>query len=91
MDKILPLQKKDNLTKHERTALRNLTNNDQIIINKKADKGSPVVILNKEVKHLCDPKVYRKLNIDITDITKIVINRFLSNVKTDALANGQFL
>ena len=88
IDKILTLLKqnqRDNLTKQEYITLRNLTNNDQIIINK-ADKGSTVVVLNKAdyikegIKHLCDPSVYRKLNNDITDLTKIEINKFLSKI-----------
>lgn len=36
----------DNLTRGERIALKNLMENDEIIINK-ADKGSTIVILNK--------------------------------------------
>ena len=78
IEKIVPLleqKPRHNLTKQERIALRNLTNNNQIVINK-ADKGSTVVIQNKTdyikeaLKHLCDPKVYRKLNSDTTSLTK---------------------
>ena len=81
--------------KQERIALRNLTNNDQIIINK-ADKGSTVVLQNKNdyitegLKHLCDPIVYRKLNVDTTNQTKNEINKFLNNIK-HAMANGHVL
>ena len=80
--KILPVfeqKPQDNLTKQQRIALRKLTENDEIIINK-ADKGSTVVIQNKTdyikeaMKHLCDPRVYRKLNTDTTSLTKIEIN-----------------
>lgn len=92
-NKMLPLLKqkqRDNLTKQERIALKNLINNDQIIINK-ADKGSTVVVLSttdyiKEgLKHLCDPTVYRKLNKDTTNTTKPEIKKFLSNIMSSKL------
>ena len=88
IENILPFLKqkpRDNLTKQERIALKNLISNDQIIINK-ADKGSTVVVLNKSdyikegLQHLCDPTVYRKLNVDTTNPTKNEINKFLNNI-----------
>ena len=65
----------DNLTREERLAIRTLANNDNIIINK-ADKGSTIVVLDKEdyirdgLKHLNDPSVYRKLTTDTTPRVK---------------------
>ena len=48
MDQLDYIQSKsDNLTKSERIALRNLTDRTDIVINK-ADKGSTIVVLNKE-------------------------------------------
>ena len=41
------LRGKSNLTTEERASLKNLKNNDEIVI-KKADKGSAVVVLDRQ-------------------------------------------
>ncbi|XP_052259228.1 uncharacterized protein LOC127863640 [Dreissena polymorpha] len=62
---------KSNLTKHERQALRSLKNNNDIII-KPADKGSAVVVMDKEQyiseadRQLGDARFYRRLDSDPT-------------------------
>ena len=66
-----PKLKSDNLNPSERVALLNLSDNDKIII-KKADKGSNVVIMNREDylkeahRQLNDKKYYMKLDKDLT-------------------------
>ncbi|XP_055997948.1 uncharacterized protein LOC130047308 [Ostrea edulis] len=61
----------DNLSKEERSALQTLKNRDDIVI-KKADKGSTVVVLDKEMylaeahKQLSDERFYKKLESDPT-------------------------
>ncbi|XP_052081095.1 uncharacterized protein LOC127719111 [Mytilus californianus] len=61
----------DNLTHEERTALKNLRSNNNIVI-KAADKGSAVVVMDKyayiqEVeRQLGDTRFYRKLDSDPT-------------------------
>ena len=60
-----------NLTIAERKALRELMENNALIINK-ADKGSTIVVQNHEdyalaiFTHLNDDKVYKKLDFDLT-------------------------
>ncbi len=63
---------KQNLTKKERLAIKELSQNKSIII-KKADKGSSVVIMNTEDyiaeghRQLSDGKFYQKVDHDLTD------------------------
>ena len=73
----------DNLTPEERTALRNLQNNKDIII-KKTDKGNTIVIDDKQeyiedcLKHLNDPHTYNKLPNDPTTRIAKDIRRYLT-------------
>ena len=61
--------KTDNLTRAERKALKELTTNPHIVLNK-ADKGSTKVIedredyINNALAHLDDPHVYKPLSHD---------------------------
>ncbi|XP_061171899.1 uncharacterized protein LOC133181402 [Saccostrea echinata] len=61
----------DNLSKEERSALQSLKNRDDIVI-KKADKGSTVVVLDKEAymaeaqRQLSDERFCKKLDSDPT-------------------------
>ncbi len=72
-----------NLSTHQRQALHGLQKNDELII-KKADKGSTIVILNKEdyiekgLKHLSDHRTYRQLG---HDTTMEVASRVVSTVR----------
>lgn len=74
---------RDNLTPEERTALRNLQNNKDIII-KKTDKGNTIVIDDKQeyiedcLKHLNDPHTYNKLPNDPTTRIAKDIRRYLT-------------
>ena len=63
--------KKPNLTRNDRLALKELTSNNDIIINK-ANKGSTIAVRNKTdyiqegLKHLSDSSTYLKLDCDQT-------------------------
>ena len=79
-----------NISKAERQAIKNLTNNPNIII-KPADKGSAVVVLNRAeyisegYKQLSDPKFYKKID---TDLTITHMQRVQSYINT-MYANGE--
>ena len=79
---------KDNITKQERLAIKTLAENTAIVINK-ADKGSTIVVLDRQHyiaegnKHLSDTNTYRPLTLDITSQTKDKINRILTQMKKD--------
>ncbi|XP_061196804.1 uncharacterized protein LOC133205080 [Saccostrea echinata] len=79
----------DNLSKEERSASQSLKNRDDIVI-KKADKGSTVVVLDKETymaeahRQLSDERFYKKLDSDpskefSTTITKTLDEMFENN------------
>ena len=74
--------KSDNLTRKERQALNQLTNNPMLIINK-ADKGSTIVVqdrseyIAKAMKHLNDETTYQPLRENITHKLKDLINNKL--------------
>ena len=65
---------RDNLTKEERRALRNLQNREDIII-PKADKGGAVVIwdtkdyITEAERQLNDGTMFNKLELNPTDCT----------------------
>ena len=67
--------RQDNLTRKERLALRELTQNPYIIINK-ADNGSTIVVEDRDeyitnaMSHLNDPNVYQPLTEDISPVLK---------------------
>ena len=76
--------KRDNLTRKERIALKELMTNPHIIINK-ADKGSTIVVEDRQeyirnaMVHLNDPAVYKPLHNDISPTLKeVIINKLLS-------------
>ncbi len=75
-----------NLTKNEHLALKNLKQNNNIII-KKADKGSAVVIMDKEsylhegYRQLSNPLHYKKLDSPIYHQTATKISEILQNLK----------
>ena len=78
--------KRDNLTRKERIALRELITNPHIIINK-ADKGSTIVVEDRQeyirnaMVHLNDPAVYKPLHNDISPTLKEVITNKLLSLK----------
>ena len=82
----ITLRNTDNITRAERKAISSLKNNTQIVINR-ADKGSTIVVLNRDdyiedgLKHLDNPTVYRKLKSDITGEVYQLIMRFLKTLK----------
>ena len=82
--------KKDNLTRKERIALRDLIKNPHIVINK-ADKGSTIVVEDREdyirnaMSHLNDPTVYTPLSEDISSTLKQLIIQKLKLLKSKGL------
>ena len=81
----------DNLTRNERKALNELTTNPTIIINK-ADKGSTIVVQDRDeyiadaMTHLADKNTYTPLKENTTNILKEQIN-----AKLRALYENKFL
>ena len=77
--------KSDNLTRKERQALNQLTNNPTLIINK-ADKGSTIVVQDRSeyiaeaTKHLNDQTTYKLLRENITHKLKDLINNKLQSL-----------
>ena len=73
-----------------------LKNNNQIVINK-ADKGSTIVIVNRNdhiedgLKHLDDPTVYRKLKHDTTPTVYFKIMSFLKTLKWQSWIPPKFV
>ena len=78
--------KRSNLTPLERSAIKELINNHDIII-KPADKGAAVVVMNREdylkegYRQLSDVKFYRVLNEDPTERHRIEVNNMLEDMK----------
>ena len=77
---------KPNLTRNERSALKELASNQNIIINK-ADKGSTIVVRDEKdyiqegLEHLSDPNTYLKLDRDLTDQVVVTIRNTLVKLK----------
>ena len=75
-----------NLTREEKVALNNLRSDHTIII-KEADKGSGVVVWDREdyileaKNQLMDPGVYQKLDNDPSTLVQRVINDAISNIE----------
>nr|XP_022316718.1 uncharacterized protein LOC111120285 [Crassostrea virginica] len=75
----------DNLNKEERSALQSLKNRDDIVI-KKADKGSTVVVLDKDKyiaeahRQLSDERFYMKLDSDPTEEFSATITKTLDEM-----------
>ena len=75
-----------NLTREEKVALNNLRSDHTIII-KEADKGSGVVVWDREdyileaENQLRDPGVYQKLDNDPSTLVQRVINDAISNIE----------
>ena len=82
----------DNISKQERIAIKKLSENTDIVINK-ADKGSTIVVLDRHQyihngnKHLSDGNTYKPLPLDTTSVTKLQINRILTKLQTDGFLN----
>ncbi len=73
---------RQNLTKSERRAMRDLSKNPNIVI-KKADKGSAVVIMDRDdyinegMSQLNNTKFYRKVDHDLTPENNALLNEKL--------------
>ena len=87
---------KDNLTYKQRQALKKLIDDDTIVINK-ADKGSTIVILNKdtytqiELGHLKSTSIYTELEIDPTTTFIQSIERALKEMyQTNKITKKQY-
>ena len=84
----------NNLSKYEKTALKNLKNNKNIII-KKADKNSSIVVMNtldyinKVDAMLSDTNVYTPVVIDDTWTVKLHSDDILRNIKTKGYINDK--
>ena len=78
--------KSDDLTRKERQALNQLTNNPTLIINK-ADNGSTIVVQDRSeyiveaMKHLNDETTYKPLRENITHKLKDLINNKLQSLR----------
>ena len=78
----------NNINPKERVAIRELRDNNKIII-KPADKGSAVVILNREdyltegYKQLSDENFYLKQDSDLTEKHRIEVQSFLQSLYND--------
>ena len=76
---------KSNLTLDEQLSLKNLVNNDSLII-KPADKGSAAVLIDKSnyineaTRQLSNPKYYQKLTTPIFDRNIPKIKNILSQM-----------
>ena len=83
--------KSDNITRQERQALNQLTNNPMLMINK-ADKGSTIVVQDRSeyiaeaMKHFNDQTTYKPLGENITHKLKDLINN-----KVESLLKNGFL
>ncbi|XP_062610216.1 uncharacterized protein LOC134271997 [Saccostrea cucullata] len=81
----MPDKTPDNLSKEERSALQSLKSRDDIVI-KKADKGSTVVVLDKETymaeaqRQLSDERFYKKLDSDPTKEFSTAITKTLDDM-----------
>ena len=79
--------RKPNLTKSQKEAISTLRNNDDIII-KPADKGSAVVILNKDdyinegLRQLGDRKFYVETDENLTESHAQIIEDYVNNLVT---------
>ena len=82
--------KQKNLSKGEFAAIKSLKNNDSIVI-KKADKGSAVVVLDKNYyiqegsRQLSDTQFYKQIPEDLTDLHVHKVNLAVN----DLLDHGQ--
>ena len=78
----------DNLTQHERQALRNLKKRQDIII-KPADKGSGTVVMDRTWyidecnRQLNDPKFYKKQDGDITNLIQKRVTTYVQRMLKD--------
>ena len=82
--------KQDNLTRKERLTLSQLINNPRIVINK-ADKGSTIVVEDRDeyisnaMVHLNNLNIYEPLHIDISPTLKELITEKLKALKNKGL------
>ena len=81
---------KHNLTRAERLALRELTANRSLIVDK-ADKGSTIVVRHRDdyirdgLEHLSDPNTYLELDKDYTGEMYTFVNKTLQDFKIRSL------
>lgn len=87
-------KKKHNLTKGQFIALRQLKNNNDIII-KPADKGSGTVIMSRNhyidkcLQQLNDDNFYKKLSTDPTSSSALAVNNLIKRYKQTFLSDDQ--
>ena len=87
---------KQNLTRKERAALRNLSSNKEIVLNR-ADKANCVVVKNREdyvregLEHLSDTNTYTKLDRDHTPEVTKHINTTLEQYRRGGLLSLQMV
>ena len=80
--------KKENLTPQEKKALRNLAQDPNLII-KQADKGSGIVLEDREnyiqdgLKHLSDKDIYEQVNSDPTIQLTKTINNYVQKMHSE--------
>lgn len=83
-----------NLRKSERAALRELRNDNTVVI-KKADKGSCVVMEDRDVyiqdglNHLSDVAIYREVEEDPTNQLAIAINAYVKMIHHKGFISNQ--
>ena len=89
-ESIIPPPEKSNISLDEKRALRQISNNPNIVI-KPADKGGAVVIQNREdyikegQRQLCDPKFYKEIDTDLS----LQHHREIVHILDDMLCTGQ--
>lgn len=87
LDKLGSNKIRDNISFSERTALQNLQNNKEIVI-KKADKGSSIIIMDRNYyiskinECLEDQTLYEKLITDNANTIKIRVKNLVNKYKT---------
>ena len=87
---------KHNLTRNERSALKELTSNTDLVINK-ADKGSTIVVRHRTdyvregLEHLNDTNTYIQLDRDYTTDVTDIIKSTLQQLKTGGLLSPRMV
>ena len=96
LSQIKPTAGRPNLPKDGMRLIHRLKNEHEVIINQ-ADKGSTIVLLDRQTyveegyKHLTDPETYTRLECDITDKIKQTIKTKLDNLyKSGLLTKRQY-
>lgn len=85
MEDLSPTQFRDNLTRLQRRALRELASDTSIVI-KSADKGSGIVVEDREgyvrdgLAHLSDTRIYERVDSDPTGALAQAINVYVNTM-----------